>query len=184
MKGGAGVGEGDGNDNTWITSQSCYIRPWKLKKKKWKSVLPQKFGSLYSWYNNEIGREIAQPTCIMFVDKTNFGLVLYNYADFYRFAETSSYWSVKWISVFLCFSLVNQRYTSGITMYNRTVTNIENTVRAMHSCSSWLWMSYQYTRWWWCLCTYKCNELWIYYYNDSYYETISWWNTWLLYHMW
>ena len=73
----------------------------------------------------------------MLVDKTNFGEVLYNPTNFYRFEETSSYWSVKRISVFLCFSLVNQWHTSGITVCNRTVTNIENTVRAMHSCSSW-----------------------------------------------
>ena len=44
----------------------------------------------------------------MLVDKTNFGLVLYNHANFYQFEETSSYWLVKGISVFLCFSLVNQ----------------------------------------------------------------------------
>ena len=60
----------------------------------------------------------------MLVDKTNFGLVLYNHANFYRFEKTSSYWSVKRISVFLCFSLVNQRHIFGITVYNRTVTNI------------------------------------------------------------
>ena len=63
----------------------------------------------------------------MLVDKTNFGLVLYNHANFYRFEETSSYWLVKRISVFLCFSLANQWHTSGITVYNRTVANIENT---------------------------------------------------------
>ena len=34
------------------------------------------------------------------VDKTNFGLVFYNHANFYRFEETSSFWSVKRISVF------------------------------------------------------------------------------------
>ena len=44
---------------------------------------------------------------------------------------------LKRISVFLCFSLVNQRHTSCITVYNRTVTNIKNTVRAVHSCNSW-----------------------------------------------
>ena len=44
---------------------------------------------------------------LILVDKTNFDLVLNNHADFYRFEETSSYWSVKRISVFLCFSLVN-----------------------------------------------------------------------------
>ena len=65
----------------------------------------------------------------MSVDKTDFGLVLYNHASFNR---------LKRISVFLCFSLVNQRHTSCITVYNRTVTNIENTVRAVHSCNSWL----------------------------------------------
>ena len=56
--------------------------------------------------------------------------MLYNHANFYRFKETSGYWLVKRISVFLCFSLVSQRHTSGITVYHCTVTNIENTVRA------------------------------------------------------
>ena len=70
----------------------------------------------------------------MLVDKTNFGLVLYKHANFYWFEETSSYWLVKRISVFLCFSLVNQQHISRITVYNRTVTKIENTVRAVHSC--------------------------------------------------
>ena len=65
----------------------------------------------------------------MLVDKTNFGLVLYNHVNFYRFEKTSSYWSVKRILVFLCFSLVNQRHTAGITVYDRNVTNIEDTVR-------------------------------------------------------
>ena len=32
---------------------------------------------------------------------------------------------------------VNQRHTSGITVYNRTAINIKNTVRAVHSCNSW-----------------------------------------------
>ena len=73
----------------------------------------------------------------MLVDKTNFGLVIYNYANFYRVEETSGYWLVKRISVFLCFSLVNKRHISGITVYNRTVTKIENTVGAVHSCNSW-----------------------------------------------
>ena len=73
----------------------------------------------------------------MLVERTNSGLVLYNHANFYRFEERSSYWSVKRISVFLSFSLANQRHTSGITVYNCTVTNIENTVRAVHSCNSW-----------------------------------------------
>ena len=35
--------------------------------------------------------------------KINFGLVLYNHANFYRFEETSSYRSVKRISVFSAF---------------------------------------------------------------------------------
>ena len=64
----------------------------------------------------------------MLVDKTNFGLMLYNHANFYRFGETSNYWSVKRKAVFLCYSLINLRHTPGITVYNRTVTNIENTV--------------------------------------------------------
>ena len=44
----------------------------------------------------------------MLVDKTNYGLVIYNHDNFYFFEETSSYWLVKQISVFLSFSLVNQ----------------------------------------------------------------------------
>ena len=64
------------------------------------------------------------------------GLVLCNHINYYRFEETSSYLSVKRILVFLCFSLVNQRHISGITVNNPTVTDIENTVRAVHSCNS------------------------------------------------
>ena len=45
----------------------------------------------------------------------------------HRFEESSSYWSVKRISAFLYYSLVNQEHTSGITVYNRTVANIKNT---------------------------------------------------------
>ena len=73
----------------------------------------------------------------MSVDKTDFGLVIYNHTNFYRFEETSSYWLVKRISGLLCLSLVNQRHASCITVYNRIVTNIENTVRGVHSCNSW-----------------------------------------------
>ena len=83
----------------------------------------------------KVTKTIAQPASV--ADKTIFGLVLYYSANFYRFEESSSYWSVKGISVFLCFSLANQQHTSGITVYNRTVTNIKNTVWAMHSCNSW-----------------------------------------------
>ena len=39
----------------------------------------------------------------MLVDKNNFGLVLYNHPNLYRFEESSSCWSVKGISVFLNF---------------------------------------------------------------------------------
>ena len=49
----------------------------------------------------------------MSVDKTNFGLVLYNQANFYRLEETSSYWSVKGISVFLCFSDHGESFMIG-----------------------------------------------------------------------
>ena len=69
----------------------------------------------------------------MLLDKTNFDLVLYNHANFYQLEETSSYWSVKQILIFLCFSLVNMRHTFGITVYNHKVNNIENTVRAVPS---------------------------------------------------
>ena len=77
----------------------------------------------------------------MLVDETNFGLVLYNHANFCPFEETSSYWAVKPISVFLCFSLVEQGHTSRITVYSRTVSNIENTVRAVHSCNYYSWFN-------------------------------------------
>ena len=60
----------------------------------------------------------------MLFDKSNLGLVLYNHTNFYRLEETSSYLLVERISVFLRVSLVNQRFSSGITVYNRTVTNI------------------------------------------------------------
>ena len=36
----------------------------------------------------------------MLVEKTKFGIVLCNQTNFYRFEESSSYWSVKRISVF------------------------------------------------------------------------------------
>ena len=39
----------------------------------------------------------------MLVDKTNFGLVLYNQANFHHFEETSSYWLAKKILVFSAF---------------------------------------------------------------------------------
>ena len=74
----------------------------------------------------------------MLVDKSNFGSVPLITPTFIAFGEKSIYWSFKRISVFLCFSWVNQRHTSsGITAYNRTVTNTENAVRAVHSCTSW-----------------------------------------------
>ena len=41
------------------------------------------------WFGQEHG-----PQNLMLADKTNFGLVLYNHANFYQFEETSSYWSV------------------------------------------------------------------------------------------
>ena len=44
---------------------------------------------------------IARPAKL--VDETNFGLVIYNHVNFYRFEETSSYLSVKRISVFSAF---------------------------------------------------------------------------------
>ena len=62
----------------------------------------------------------------MLADKTNFGSVLYNHANFYQFEETSNYWLVELISIFFSFSLINQRHTSSIIVYNPIVTNIEN----------------------------------------------------------
>ena len=44
----------------------------------------------------------------LLVDKTNFGLFLYNHANFYRFEETSSYWSVNRISVSLSRLFIGQ----------------------------------------------------------------------------
>ena len=55
----------------------------------------------------------------MLVDKTNFGLVLYNHANFYRFEKTSRYRSVKRISVFLCFSLVNESIHESMLVESR-----------------------------------------------------------------
>ena len=109
----------------------------------------------------------------MLVDKTNFGIVVYDHANFYRFEESTSYWSVQRISVFLCFSLVNQRHTSGITVYNRTVTNIENTVRAVHSCNNWFYVVYIC-----CLCRYfypivKIYALWCVENFESVYQYMS-----------
>ena len=66
----------------------------------------------------------------MLVDKTNFDLVIYNRANFKQTEETSSYWSVKRISVFSLLSDI------PATSQCITVTNIENTVRAVHSCNS------------------------------------------------
>ena len=40
-------------------------------------------------------RQITLHGAPMLADKTNFGLVLYNHANFYWFGETLSYWSVK-----------------------------------------------------------------------------------------
>ena len=71
----------------------------------------------------------------MLVEKTNFGLVLYNYANFYPFEETSSYWLVKEYQFFSAFHWATS--DTSITVYNRTVTTIENTVQAVHSCNSW-----------------------------------------------
>ena len=101
-----------------------------LRKKTYK----MKFSAVGNFVVNS-KQELHGPP--MLVDKTNFGSVLYNHANFYRFEEISSYWSVMRRSGFLCFSLVNQRYTSAITVYNRIVTNFENTVRAVHSSNSW-----------------------------------------------
>ena len=83
------------------------------------------------------------------VDKTNYGLVLCNHANFYRFEDASSDWSVKRISVFLCFSSVKQRHTSGITVYNRTVTNIRTlcgpSIAAIADLSFFPYLSMNYT---------------------------------------
>ena len=53
---------------------------------------------LQTWCANHAGAHVVvdlklhgQP---MLVDKPNFGLVLYNHANFYRFAESFGYWSV------------------------------------------------------------------------------------------
>ena len=65
----------------------------------------------------------------MLVDKTSFGSVPLITPTFIALGEKSKYWSFKRISVFLCFLLVSERLSSfGITVYNRTVTNTENTV--------------------------------------------------------
>ena len=47
------------------------------------------------------------------VDKTFFGLMLYNHANFYQFSGTSRYWSVKSSSVFSLPFIGQQGHTSG-----------------------------------------------------------------------
>ena len=59
------------------------------------------------------------------VDKTNFGLVIYNHANFYRFEETSSYWSGKRTSVFSAFHWSTSD-TPPASQCTTVVTNIEN----------------------------------------------------------
>ena len=70
------------------------------------------FAENYKEFFSVKALQVFQQTILhglpMLVDKTNFGLVLYNHSNFYWFQETSSYWPVKSISVFLCFPLVNQ----------------------------------------------------------------------------
>ena len=62
-------------------------------------------------YRNILLTELHGPP--MSVDKTDFGLVRYNHANFYRFEVTFSYWSVKRISVFVCFSPVRITQSVG-----------------------------------------------------------------------
>ena len=71
----------------------------------------------------------------MLVDKITSGLMLFNPTNFYQFEEISSYWLVRQISVFSLFFIGQPAI--HITVYNRTLTNIENTTRAVHSCNSW-----------------------------------------------
>ena len=57
-----------------------------------------KFSALRWWrllgvYVSSLALVLHGPP--MLVDKTNFGLVLYNHAIFYQFEETSSNWLVK-----------------------------------------------------------------------------------------
>ena len=66
----------------------------------------------------------------------NIGFVSYNHANFYRFGE---HLVIGQLNEYQCFSAFHWSTsdTSGITVYKCTVTNIENTVRALHSCNCW-----------------------------------------------
>ena len=66
-----------------------------------KIFIESSFKGIYAAIKGKLQRLLHGPPVL--VDKTNFGLVLYNRANFYRSGESSSYWSVK----LLCFSLVN-----------------------------------------------------------------------------
>ena len=82
----------------------CQIEKKSIRAGILDDVEIMKIGQDFNSYCKQ--KELQGPP--MLFDKTNFGLVIYNQANFYRFEETSSYWLVKRISVFLCFSVVNQ----------------------------------------------------------------------------
>ena len=67
----------------------------------------------------------------LLVDKTNFGLVLYNHANF--FIGLRNHLVIGQLKEYQFFSAFH--WPTGITVYNRTVT--ENTVRAGNNCNSW-----------------------------------------------
>ena len=70
------------------------------------------------------------------VDNSNSGLVLYNQANFYRLRIHLVIGQLNECHFSLLF--IGQPATpSGITVYNRTVINIENTVRVVCGCNSW-----------------------------------------------
>ena len=61
------------------------------------------------------------------VDKTNFGLAINNHANFYRFEETSSYWSVKQIEMFVRFcNFPSNRQTGRVSDTFTVIQGINN----------------------------------------------------------
>ena len=63
----------------------------------------------------------------MLVDKTNFGLVLYNHQLLSVYLT-----NINFSLLFICY------LATHLTVFNRTAIDIEKPVRAMHSCNSWL----------------------------------------------
>ena len=85
------LGRRSNRDNSGIIFRFMHknIFNWGINVQPWIGILAPKL--LLGRRGNR--DKLHSPP--MLADKTNFGLVLYNHANFYWFEETSSYWSVK-----------------------------------------------------------------------------------------